>query len=121
MMTKTIDFIRYPDYSWYAVLPDYPGPRADCQMVMGADTLLEILSQGEGKVRLQVTADADEQDYTASNGTVLNLIRVGEEEGGGYYHMDNHMGIKYDLSIWLCEVTQWVFGYLPMSITFHTL
>ena len=36
--------------------------------------------------------------------------------GGGYYIMDVFEGRKLELLMWLCGVTEWVFGELPDRI-----
>ena len=81
-------------------------------MVLGADTFLEILSQGEGTVNITLsTVPFDGSD-------VLELQREDEHIGGGWYQLIEYMGIPYELEMWLCEVTRFVFGKLPKSIYF---
>jgi hypothetical protein len=41
--------------SWYIELQDYPGPKADLQMVAGADTMLDIMAQDKESVELLVS------------------------------------------------------------------
>jgi hypothetical protein len=40
---------------WYVDLPEWEGSKADLQMVMGADTFLDILCQGEWIVWLTLS------------------------------------------------------------------
>lgn len=72
-------FTRDPDGSWYAVIPSYPGPRGDLQMVCGADTLLDIMSEGASALHIIFTAERRE------GWPYLKLSHLGNqlEEGGG--------------------------------------
>lgn len=109
-MTESYDFVKEESGEWFIVLPDYPGEKADLQMVMNADVLLdhflEVTENPDNKVNLTISDDIDSSwDY------VLDFII--EESGGGIYHSD-----LFDMDVWLCQVTSVIFGYLPKSIYF---
>lgn len=103
---------------WFVVLPEWEGSKADLQMVMGADTFLDILCEGEWHVWLTLSTEPFE------NSNTLELIHYGVEpseedlEQGAWYKMKSYRGIEFDLDMWLCEVTRFVFGHLPRTIYF---
>lgn len=103
---------------WFAVIPEWDGPKADLQMVCGADTWLDILCQGEWDVWLTIS------DEPFEGAEELQLLSEGQYEdvevgSGASYRLNHYMGgIRYDLKIWLCDVTKFVFGYFPKIIYF---
>jgi hypothetical protein len=105
-MIKTFSFEK-ENNRWYVVLPEYPGPKADLEMVMGADTLLDILAQGEHKTDVSISLSyIDDYDFE------LKFLR--EESGGGWYKAKSDMNSPFEL--WLCQVMFYVFGELPEII-----
>jgi hypothetical protein len=112
---------------WYIDLPDFLaqglGTVADLEMVAGADTLLDLLAQGENKVAVSFTEEA------LPGYLVLTRIRETPDFGGGaLYQFRSYLGNLTDPSegaqvqefeVWLCDVTRYVFGgYLPEVIYF---
>lgn len=106
-------FYKEPDNKWYVDLPEWEGPKSDLEMVIGADTMLDILSQGEGEVTLYMVTHP--QDGCE---TLIYLHETPELGGGAYYHMESYMGLEFNLDIWLCDVTKFVFGKFPKIIYF---
>lgn len=105
---RILNFEKDPDGKWYVVFPDYPGPRADLEMVLGADMMLDIYAQGEGNVSLTVS------ETEVAGFDVINLVELCDETtGGAYYKVSIINNIDYDFRIWLCDVTKFVFGYFP--------
>jgi len=47
---ETFKFEKESDNKWYVVLPEWEGEHWELEMVMGADTMLDILAQGESEV-----------------------------------------------------------------------
>lgn len=112
-MKKRIRFYKEEDNRWYAFLPEWPGDKADLEMVGGADVLLDILAQGETSI--DVTFSLDPFDNCSS----LKLVEIHEEPGSGAtYMLKYYKGIPFDLSVWLCNVTTFVFGMFPNTIYF---
>ena len=109
---RTFKFYKENTGRWYVDLPEWEGEREELEMVSGADTFLEILSQGEETVNVTLST----VPFDGSN--VLELQREDEHIGGGWYLLSNYVGIPYELEIWLCEVTRFVFGKLPKNIYF---
>lgn len=102
-------FIKDPDNRWYVDLPEWTGERWELEMVEGADTLCDILAQGDSEVNVQVGLEPIEGAYK------LTKIRNTEELGGGAtYNVTG--GLISDMPIWLCHVTAFVFGFMPETI-----
>jgi len=94
---------------WYAVLPEWQGPRGDLQMVCGADTWLDLLCQGEWDVWLVMST----QPFAGAE----KLVRMDREEtSGAWYEAKTYMGLEYNIEMWLCDVTKFVFGDFPPVI-----
>ena len=97
--------------TWYVDLPEWEGSRADLAMVSGADTMLDIISQGENDIKVLLSTE----DFDGSN--KLELLRDAPEIGeGSWYLMKTYKGIEYNLELWLCDVTIFVFGEFPKHI-----
>ena len=114
--TNKVNMIRqfkfYKDEgTWYVDLPEWEGSRADLAMVSGADTMLDIISQGENDIKVLLSTE----DFDGSNR--LEFLRKSPEVGeGSWYLMKTYKGIEYDLELWLCDVTIFVFGEFPKNI-----
>lgn len=111
---KTYTFEKNSDNKWFVVLPEYlerfPGHEAELQMVFGADTMLDIMSEGSNKVKLTLS-------LTEFQGCdVLNKLNDTPDVGGAMYMMPKYRGIEYNLEMWLCGVTEFVFGHMPEKI-----
>lgn len=99
-------FIKEEDGRWYIVLPSWEGDREELEMVMGADTMLDIIAQGCNSVRISIT-----EEYSSDSKYVLTFIN--EENGGAWYKLTSDF---HSFDVWLCHVTKFVFGYLPKII-----
>lgn len=110
IITRDLIFCQDPDTRWYVELPEWTGSRADLEMVMGADDMLNYMAEGENKVRLIITEEKREGFDT------LVLDTVTPDLGGGYYILKTYKGIDINLRMWLCGVTEFVFEKLPKEI-----
>lgn len=111
---KILKFYRDYDNRWYVFLPEWLGEKADLEMVSGADTMLDIISQGETEIRVAFSLSP----FDDSN--KLTMIRLATElDNGAYYLLDHYNGIDLNLELWLCDVTKFVFGDLPELIYFR--
>ena len=97
-------FYREEDGRWYVDLPEWTGDKEELEMVSGADLLLEALGHGEAWVSVELSTD-----YVAD---WPKLTHVGD----GFYSNDAWHGPS---TIWLCSVTEWVFGYYPLEIWYN--
>jgi hypothetical protein len=100
--------------SWYIDLPAYleqGGTIGDLQMVDGADKMLDIVAAGKSDVVLQISTEAFGQ------ADVLELMEKCDPYiGGGYYLLKDYEGQTFNQRMWLCQVTEFVFGDLPSHI-----
>lgn len=96
---------------WYVVLPEWTEGKDDLEMVLGADTMLDILSQGENEIDVCISLEP-------FDGYRFKLDFDFEDGGGAWYHLQNseNFDFKYDFDVWLCKVTIFVFGSLPKNI-----
>lgn len=74
---ESYKFYKDEVHNWYIDLPSYPGPKADLQMVMGADTMLDLLSQGNGYVHLYIS------NLTLIDSTILEFKELTLDLGQG--------------------------------------
>jgi uncharacterized ubiquitin-like protein YukD len=117
-MTMTRNLKFYKDHEgWFVDLPEWTGSKYDLQMVSGADTFLDIIAQGETETYLTLS------DTPIENSNKLKFKEVGRLEGfelgeGAWYTLNQYIGIEYDLEMWLCDVTKFVFGNFPTVIYF---
>lgn len=106
-------FVKEDD-KWFIDLPRFieaGGNKADLQMVEGADTMLDLMAENKNEVKLRLSQDE------IPEADLLELkARCDPSVGGGYYIMDVYEGKKVELLMWLCGVTEWVFGELPERI-----
>ena len=106
MMTHT--FYR-EDGRWYVDLPHWKGTKGELQMVAGADKWVDKLSNGKGRVALQLdTKPFDDCD------TLKRFLKTPIIGGAWYNTKDGH-------TMWLCKVTEFVFGSMPKHIYYKPL
>lgn len=103
---KDFKFVK-EEGRWFVELDNWQGDRDDLEMVLGADTMLDILAQGEGEI-----------DVTLSEEKVpckMRLTKKTEDELGAWYklHSDDQL---FNFEVWLCPVTIFVFGYYPEKL-----
>ncbi len=120
---KRIRFIKEVGL-WYADLPDFLeqglGTKNNLLMVDGADTFLDLLSEnGE-----DVTLDISETEFAGYQAKLRKislgknqalLDNVGHEpvEYGAFYEVSELDGKSFSHRLWLCPVTEYVFGRYP--------
>jgi hypothetical protein len=105
-MTRNLTFIKNEYDKWYVVLPDYKGDKENLEMVMGADTFLDIIAQGEKLVTMTFSTDS------LSNYKYHLKLLDYEHDGANYLVISDLLTLK----IWLCSVTKFVFGDYPQDI-----
>lgn len=104
-MIRTFNFYKEDDGKWYVDLPEWTGPKEDLEMVLGADVLLDILANGYHDVSVKFG------DEPFEGAKILTYDH--NEEIDGFYNNDAWHGPS---TIWLCHVTQFVFGKYPEKI-----
>lgn len=95
---------------WFVVLPEWTGDKSELQMVVGADTMLDHIAKDNTSVTLRI----DENPFDGAD--VLKLIEPETEMGGGWYWLKSYQRVGVNISMWLCHVTEFVFGKLPEKI-----
>lgn len=97
--------------NWFVDLPEWEGSKSDLLMVGGADTMLDIISNNGTEV---LTAISETEFEGAA---VLEYVRPAEEIGeGSFYILKEYEGKELNLSVFLCDVTVFVFGKFPEKI-----
>lgn len=97
---------------WYADLPKYiedGGSKEDLLMVSGADTWLDVLSECGSEITLQISVNSF-PEFDAK------LLYVGDVKTPGDYIVYPNMH-----EMWLCGVTEWVFGNYPQTIYYKVV
>jgi len=102
---KNYKFTKEKD-RWYINLPEWEGNKEDLEMVSGADTMLDILAQGEEEINVTIST---EPFY----GYFISLYFQEEAYGGANYDLISEM---HSFPVWLCCVTKFVFGKFPEII-----
>jgi len=93
--------------NWYIDLPNWEGTKAELQMVAGADTLLDKLSNHGTSVNVTISTEKKSPEGFQ---TLKRIIQT--PPNGCMYHL----GIA---PVWLCNVTKFVFeGVFPKQIHF---
>lgn len=99
---------------WYIDLPAYlaqGGSNGDLAMVAGADTMLDIMAEGKS----EVVVTMDTQPFAGADSLQLTEV-CAPGMGGGYYLLPRFEGRPVQHRMWLCAVTEFVFGGLPPTI-----
>lgn len=95
---------------WYIDLPNWTGSKSALQMVSGADTLLDVMSDGNERVSVFVS----NEDFDGAS--VLKKVRKCWFNGSDYI-LENYEKLN-NHDVWLCNVTKYVLGYFPDEIYF---
>jgi hypothetical protein len=114
-MIRRLKFNKEVD-GWFADLPEWEGSRADLQMVLNADTWLDILCQGEWHVWVVVSDEPFEGAEKLIRTSLGCALTEEPFESGATYKIESYMGIEYKLHMWLCDVTKFVFDGFPEVI-----
>ena len=97
------------DLCWYADLPNYIASKSECQMVDGADTWLDIISNYKESIKLTIT---DERSKAIGYSIIS---KVSESDDGATYITDSLH------KLFLCNVTKIVLGYFPNKIYYKQI
>lgn len=108
---RTLEFYKETDERWYVDLPEWDGEKADLEMVAGADSMLEYMAEGNGKVKVLMSVE----EFDGADR--LKFLKEADEiNNGAYYALDWYKGVHINLNMWLCDVTKFVFGDFPKEI-----
>ena len=120
---KRIRFIKEIGL-WYADLPEFLeqglGTKNNLLMVDGADTFLDLLSKTGKEVTLDISLVELEGHYAkmekvemGKNQELLDTVGHEPVEYGAYYEVSELNGKSFSHRLWLCPVTEYVFGGYP--------
>jgi hypothetical protein len=114
MTNRAFTFYKNDNLEWFLDLPDWKGDKQDLQMVEGADEWLNMLSMNASKITLFMS------DENFKDASILTLLHVREKNlgGGGNYYLETYQDKKVSIKLWLCHVTEFVFGSIPQRIYF---
>jgi hypothetical protein len=123
---RNLRFYKEDTNNWYADIPKWLGFKAQLQMVAGADTLLDYVSNGKNEVTLGLSETEIENSeclelvniFKGYNFFGFNLKIFGGTDNGAIYMLKKFNGKIIDYEIWLCNVTKFVFGKFPKKIYF---
>ena len=128
---QTLSFIKEGGI-WYADLPEFLelglGSKGNLMMVDGADTFLDLLSDDGDRVKLKMSKQPF-QGYSGRikkvrrglNAKLLEEIGHAPVDYGAYYQAVEYNHKPYEHQLWLCPVTEYVFGEYPNEIFFSTI
>ncbi len=127
-LTKVIGFVKEENGSWYADLPEYLekgiGNKNDLLMVDGADTFLDFLSEGGARADILISTEEFggydtvlKKESIGMNQSLLQQVGHAVVDYGAYYTIESFKGTAHSHRLWLCPVTEYVFGgYYPDKI-----
>lgn len=111
-MKRTFRFYKTKEQKWYVDLPEWTKSVVDLEMVEGADTMLDKVAGNSDECYLEMS------DELIEGADQMKLVkdRTNCKLGGGDYIMETYKGNVFNHKLWLCSVTEVVFGDLPEVI-----
>ena len=117
---KTLSFIKKHE-NWYADLPEFLeaglGTKANLLMVDGSDTFLDFLSGCTDAVSVTLSTQIFNghnavliKEGIGINQLLLNAVGHAPVSYGAYYNVTHFKGLPFSHRLWLCPVTEYVFG-----------
>jgi hypothetical protein len=107
-------FYKTTEGTWYIDLPDWRGSKGELQMVAGADTLLDEISDGKDDVTLEVS-------ISPQPGFDIMQKVDNKMWGGADYKLILYHNHAVEKELWLCDVTTFVFNDFPDYIYFKKI
>lgn len=108
-------FVKFykEDGKWYADVPNHT--KEENEMVYGADTLLEKLSEGESEVVLLIT------EFAIDGTDPIFCSMKSHDDEGAFYKVYRNYGRESLGEIWLCNVMHDVTNEHPESFCVYTV
>lgn len=111
-----LKFNKEENNKWYVDLPTYDGDHEDLEMILEAEALLDMLSEGDDRVTIDVSTEPKD------DGEYISCILVKHDDDGGTYLIDyNEKKMVFVDTFWLCNVAHFVFGEHPKQIYFNLI
>lgn len=128
---QTLSFIK-EEGIWYADLPEFLelglGSKGNLMMVDGADTFLDLLSNNGRQITLKLSkkpfngySGRLKKIRRGLNAELLEAIGHAPVDYGAYYQATEYNNKPFEHQLWLCPVTEYVFGEYPSEIFFSTI
>ena len=92
---------------WFIDLPNWMGTKGQLAMVQGADLFLEKISNYTAEVWVEMSIEK-------LQGDCYELIKYHDMSDGAMYYYTDKDGAENPM--WLCGVTEFVFGNMPDKI-----
>jgi len=104
---------------WYIDLPEWEGDKSALQMVLGADTMLELMAGEKNEVKIKFSDEPF--DVCAKMNKEEDGYQGILEYGGAMYVVIQHdiPNIPFYHRLWLCDVVKFIFGEMPDVIYFN--
>ena len=107
---------------WYIDLPEWPGAKANLELVAGADELFEALSQGRERISVSFCDKLDDM-FEKTGSTPPHIVL--KHKGNGDYAVDvcspaYFRESDFPKQVWLCSVTEFIFGAYPEHLFIRT-
>mgnify|MGYP006292030699 CR=1 FL=1 len=107
---------------WYIDLPEWPGAKANLELVAGADDLFEVLAQGKSRISVSFS---DKLDHMIEKVGSRSAQIVLHHKGFGNYDVQVTAPAFFNQSdfpekVWLCSVTEFIFGAYPDLLFIRT-
>lgn len=131
IQSQVLSFVKEAGI-WYADLPEFLnaglGARSNLMMVDGADSFLDLLCAGQSRITLQISKTPFpewqaklQKTGVGLNSQLLDLVGHAPVDYGAYYQATEFAGKLFSHCLWLCPVTEYVFGEYPEQIFLSVL
>lgn len=97
---------------WFAHLPWLKVSKEECEMIDGADDMLDVFSSGDDEVTLSISEERTDFFDIA-------LEKIKEDSAGATYRAleaSTSALLAWSQSVWLCSVTTLLFGRYPQTL-----
>ena len=106
-------FYQESNGAWFVDLPEWKAARWYLQMVAGADYILDCLkSEHRDDIILYVSLE-----HFDGAEVLVKSFEDPQGDGADYRYWDTNQ--KTMMTVWLCGVTEWFYGYMPEKIYFR--
>lgn len=110
-MKQTFRFYKTTAKRWYIDLPEWEGSIDELEMIQGADTMLDMVSNNTVECHLTIS----EEPFDGADEIRL-VTDLSDSVGGADYFMERYQDNIVNQNMWLCLVTVYVFNALPPLI-----
>lgn len=113
-MIQKIKFYKERTGKWYVDLPEWSGEKENLEMIYDVGDLLEMLSQGENAIYIQI----GDEKFPGSNPLILIEMDFSKFTGG-WYHLPSYSEKELNFKIFIGEWIKEYFGKFPENLWFY--